>query len=122
MSIVVCGAALWIHRPIGSRGGRTGRRGPVPRAMRTLRRVGAVVVCVLATVVLIVAVVLCITIVLLPVGLTLGYAAIRMYKWGIHLALPRSADVKKGVEKQVRGMKKDFRKRLRRGKRRWLKR
>jgi len=88
--------------------------------MRSVRRLAAVGVCVLATVTLIVAVVLCVTIVLLPVGLAVGYGSIRMYKWAVHLALPSSADVKRSVDKQVRGFKKDFRKRLRRGKKRWL--
>lgn len=75
----------------------------------------------LATVVLVVAVILCITIVLLPVGLAVGYGAVRMYKWGVQLALPRSADVKRSVDKRARGIKKDFHKRLRRVKKSWLK-
>jgi len=77
--------------------------------MRSVRRIGAIGVCVLATVVFIVAVVLCITIILLPVGLAVGYGAIRMYKWGIHLALPRLADVKRGVDKQFKGVKRSLR-------------
>ena len=87
----------------------------------SVRRLAAIGVCVLATVVLVVAMILCITIVLLPVGLAVGYGAIRMYKWGVQLALPRSADVKRSVDKRASGIKKDLHKRLRRAKKRWLK-
>ena len=75
----------------------------------------------LATVVLVVAVILCITIVLLPVGLAVGYGAIRMYKWGVQLALPRPVDVKRSVDKQARSIKKDLYKRVWWVKKRWLK-
>ena len=79
--------------------------------------VGAATTCVLATVVLILAVVLGLTLVLLPFGIALGYLSFRLYKIGFKLAMPRPADVKKGVHKQVRSWKKGMRKRLKKGRR-----
>jgi hypothetical protein len=86
--------------------------------MRSIRMLGAGAVCLLATVVLILAIVLGLTIVLLPLGLALGYVSVRLYKLGVRLALPRAADVKKGVNKQVRGWRRGLRKTVRRGKKR----
>jgi hypothetical protein len=83
---------------------------------------GAAATCLLATVVLIVAVVLGLTLVLLPVGLALGYVSFRLYKAGFKLALPRPRDVQKGVHKQVRSFKRGIRKEIRRKRKRWLKR
>ena len=91
------------------------------RVMMSVRRLAAIGVCVLATVVLVVAVILCITIVLLPVGLAVGYGAIRMYRWGVQLVLPRSADVKRSVDKRARAIKKDLHKRVRWVKKHWIK-
>ena len=52
--------------------------------------------------------------VLLPVGLALGYLSIRLFKLSMRLALPRPADftkkVKKGVGREVRTWRKGFRK------------
>ena len=79
---------------------------------------GAGAICLLATVVLILAIVLGLTLVLLPLGLALGYVSIRLYKLGVRLALPRAADVKKGVNKQVRSWERGFRKTVRHGKKR----
>ena len=70
--------------------------------MRVLRTVGAALAWLLTTVLLVLAVVLSLTIVLLPVGLLLGYAAFRLYRLGLALALPRASDVRKGVRKEVR--------------------
>jgi hypothetical protein len=80
--------------------------------------VGAFATCLLATVFLVLAVVLGLTLVLLPVALPLGYVAIRMYKAGVRLALPRPKDFAKGVNKQARGWTKGVGKKLRRGKKR----
>jgi hypothetical protein len=70
--------------------------------MRVVRTAGAALAWLLATVLLVLAVVLSLTLVLLPVGLLLGYAAFRLYRLGLRLALPRAGDVKKAVRKETR--------------------
>ena len=70
--------------------------------MRVLRTAGAALTWLLATVLLVLAVVLSLTLVLLPLGLVVGWAAMRLYKIGLRLALPRAADVRKGVESETR--------------------
>ena len=55
-----------------------------------------------ATVLLTLAIVLSATLVLLPVGLLLGFASLRLYRLGVKLILPRSSDIKKGVHKELR--------------------
>lgn len=70
--------------------------------MRALRTVGAVLAWLVATLLLVLAVVLCLTVVLLPVGLLLGFAALRLYGIGVKLIVPRSRDIEKGVHKQFR--------------------
>lgn len=70
--------------------------------MRIVRTIGAVLAWLVATVLLVLAVVLSVTIVLLPVGALLGIASFRLYKLGLTWALPRPADVKKGVRKEAR--------------------
>ena len=81
--------------------------------MRAIRMVGAFLVCVVATVFFVLAVVLSITLVLLPVGLAVGYLAIRLYKISVHLALPRPKDFTKGPKRQVRGLRKGADRRVR---------
>ena len=71
--------------------------------MRVLRAVGAVLAWLVASVLLILAIVLSVTLVLLPVGLLLGFASLRLYRLGVKLILPRSSDIKKGVSKELRG-------------------
>jgi hypothetical protein len=70
--------------------------------LRVLRTAGAALTWLLATVLLVLAVVLSLTLVLLPVGLLLGYLAFRLYRIGLRLALPRARDVTKGVRKEAR--------------------
>ena len=70
--------------------------------MRVVRTAGAGLAWLLATVLLVLAVVLSLTLVLLPVGLLLGYAAFRLYRLGLRLALPRTRDVRRGVRKEAR--------------------
>jgi len=70
--------------------------------LRVLRTAGAALVWLLATVLLVLAGVLSLTLVLLPVGLLLGYLAFRLYRIGLRLALPRARDVTKGVRKDAR--------------------
>jgi hypothetical protein len=74
--------------------------------MRSLRVLGAVSVCLLATVLLVLAAVLALTVVLLPVAVLLGFLALRLYALGVRLALPRGRDIKKGVRKEVRRWRK----------------
>jgi hypothetical protein len=87
--------------------------------MRVVRTIGAGLAWLVATVLLVLAVVLSLTIVLLPVGLLLGYAAFRLYKLGLRLALPRAQDVKKGVRKEARRWRRTLTPRRRR---RWWRR
>jgi hypothetical protein len=70
--------------------------------MRALRALAGVLVWLLASVLLLLAVVLCVTILLAPVGIVLGLAALRLYGVGLKLFLPRSRDVEKAVRKQGR--------------------
>jgi len=110
-----------IPRCSGPKGGWAGLSQPRPQMpMRSIRMLGAGATCLLATVVLILAIVLGLTLVLLPLGLALGYVSMRLYKLGVQLALPRATDVKRGVNKQVRGWRRGFRKKVRRGKKRLL--
>jgi hypothetical protein len=71
-------------------------------AMRVLRMFGGVLLWVIATALLIVALVLCLSVLLLPVGLLLGFAALRLYGVGFRLLLPRSRDIRKGLRKEGR--------------------
>lgn len=70
--------------------------------MRVLRAVAAVLLLVLATVLAVLALVLCLTVVLLPLGLVVGYAAIRVFTYATKLLLPRTADLKRGARKSLR--------------------
>jgi hypothetical protein len=81
--------------------------------MRALRAVAGVLVWLLASVLLLLAIVLCLTVLLLPVGLALGFVAVRLYALGLRLFLPRGRDIEKGVRKQARRWKKSARKSLR---------
>jgi uncharacterized membrane protein YccF (DUF307 family) len=74
--------------------------------MRAVRGFCALLLWILATVLLLLAAVLSITIVLLPVGVPLGFAALRLYRLGLRLALPRGRDVRKGVRKEARRWRK----------------
>ncbi len=102
--------------------------------MRALRAGAAVPLLVLAVVLSVVALVLCLTVVLLPVGLIVGFAAMRLFRTAVKLLMPRSADVKRGVrkglhvpqlravatriEKSARRVRKRLPKRIRRWRRR----
>jgi hypothetical protein len=81
--------------------------------VRGLRALAGVLVWLLASLLLVLAIILSITILLLPVGLVLGFAAIRLYAVGLRLLLPRGRDLEKGVRKQARRWKKGARKSLR---------
>ena len=70
--------------------------------MRALRGLGALLLWLVATLLLVVAIVLCVTVVLLPVGLLLGVLALRLYRLGLSLVLPRKRDLERGVRKEVR--------------------
>ncbi|GAA5137984.1 hypothetical protein [Pseudonocardia adelaidensis] len=87
--------------------------------MRVVRTAGACLAWLVATVLLVLAVVVSLTLVLLPVGLLLGYVAVRLYRLGLRLALPRARDVKKGVEKEARRWRRQLTPRRRR---RWWRR
>jgi len=56
-----------------------------------------------ATVLLVLAIALGLTLVLLPVGLLLGWLSFRLYAIGLKLMLPRSRDVTRAVHKEWRG-------------------
>ncbi len=102
--------------------------------MRALRGAAAVPLLVLALVLSVVALVLCLTVVLLPVGLIVGFAAMRLFKVALKLLMPRPADIQRGVskglrlqelraavtrvEKSVRRIRKRLPKRIRRWRRR----
>lgn len=83
---------------------RSGRRdSEIPAvAMRVLRVIAGVVVWLVASVLVVVAVLLCVSILLLPVGLLLGFAALRLYGMGFRLLLPRPRDIDKGVRRAAR--------------------
>ena len=66
--------------------------------MRVLRVFGGVLLWLVATVILVVALVVCLSVLLMPVGLLLGFAALRLYGVGLRLLLPRSRDIRKGKE------------------------
>ena len=68
--------------------------------VRVLRAFGGVLLWLVATVLLVVALVLCLSVLLLPVGLLLGFAAVRLYGLGLRLLLPRSRDIRKGLLKE----------------------
>jgi hypothetical protein len=70
--------------------------------VRVVRALAGVLVWLVATVLMILAVVLSLTILLLPLGLLLGFAAVRLYGIGLVLLLPRSKDIEKHVRKRVR--------------------
>lgn len=70
--------------------------------MRALRAVGAVLLMVLGTLLLVVALVLCVTIILLPLGIPLGFLAVKLWKHAVTLLLPRQADVRRGLRKGFR--------------------
>jgi hypothetical protein len=89
--------------------------------VRALRGVGALLLWLLATLLLIVAVILSATVVLLPVGLLLGLLALRLYRRGLGLILPRKRDLQRAMRKaaaparkEVRASRKKSRKLLRR--------
>ena len=62
-----------------------------------LRGVVALVLSLLATLLLMVAAVLCVTILLLPLGIPIGYLAVRLYGQSAKLLLPGS-----GLERKLR--------------------
>ena len=66
--------------------------------MRALRGAGAVLLMVLGTLSFVVALVLCVTIILLPLGIALGFLAVKLWKRAMTL-LPRQADVRRGLRK-----------------------
>jgi hypothetical protein len=70
-------------------------------AMRALRGLGALLLWLVASLLLVVAIVLCVTVVLLPVGLLVGVLALRLYRLGLSLLLPRKRDLERGVRKEV---------------------
>ena len=69
--------------------------------MRALRGLGALLLWLVASLLLVVAIVLCVTVVLLPVGLLVGVLALRLYRLGLSLLLPRKRDLERGVRKEV---------------------
>jgi hypothetical protein len=71
--------------------------------VRALRALAGVLVWLLASVLLLLAVVLSVSVLLLPFGIVLGLAALRLYGLGLRLFLPRSRDIEKAVRKQARG-------------------
>lgn len=102
--------------------------------MNAVRKLGAVLLWVLATVLGLIAVILCVTLILLPLGLPLLGLAVRMYGKGVRLMLPRhlvpsadevAGDAKRGWRrlrrrarksppgKALRGSAKKTRKRVR---------
>ena len=70
--------------------------------MRVLRSIAAVLIWLVASLLLVVSIVLCVTILLLPVGLFLGFLSLRLYVKGFGLLLPRPREIEKGVRKQAR--------------------
>jgi hypothetical protein len=102
--------------------------------MRLLRGLGAIPVFLLATVLLVVAALLCVTVVLFPAGIVVGYVAMRMYARGVGMLLPRPKPARpklaghrrhrvrhrrhrwsrrSGPTKRIRRVRKDARKRVR---------
>jgi hypothetical protein len=77
--------------------------------MGILKRLGALLVWVLASVVALLAVVLCVTLILLPLGLPLMGVALRMYGFGMKLMLPRlpdAGDVRRSTKRSWRRLSK----------------
>jgi hypothetical protein len=70
--------------------------------VRGPRAVLAVLLLVLASVLLLVGVLLCVTVILLPLGVFVAFAAIRLFGMAVKLLLPRKADVERGVRKGLR--------------------
>src|SRR5687767_8271107 len=70
--------------------------------MRAFRSLAAVLIWLVASLLLVVSIVLCITILLLPVGVLLGFVALRLYVMGFGLLFPRPREIEKGVRKEVR--------------------
>ncbi|GAA4695524.1 hypothetical protein GCM10023215_36650 [Pseudonocardia yuanmonensis] len=68
--------------------------------IRALRAVAGVLLLVLGTLLLVVALVFCVTVVLLPLGLLVGFLALRLWGYGFRLLLPRKADVQRGLRKE----------------------
>jgi hypothetical protein len=67
--------------------------------VRAIRGLGALLLWLLATLLLLVAVILSLTVVLLPVGLLLGALALRLYRRGLGLILPRKRDLQLAMRK-----------------------
>jgi uncharacterized protein YqfA (UPF0365 family) len=63
----------------------------------------------IATLLLVVAVILSVTVVLLPVGLLLGALALRLYRLGLGLILPRKRDLQRAVRKTAAPVRKEVR-------------
>jgi hypothetical protein len=63
----------------------------------------------LATLLLVVAVILSVTVVLLPVGLLLGALALRLYRRGLGLLLPRQRDLQLAMRKAAAPARKEIR-------------
>jgi hypothetical protein len=70
--------------------------------MRVLRSLAAVLIWLVASLLLVLSIVLCVTILLLPVGVLLGFVALRLYVVGFGLLLPRPREIEKGVRKEAR--------------------
>ncbi|MGD9525796.1 hypothetical protein [Pseudonocardia sp.] len=81
--------------------------------MRILRIVVAVLVWLLAFVLLVLAVVLSLTVVLLPVGVAVGYLSLRLFRFGLRCTAPRAKDVQKALRKTGRQWRRRTRKALR---------
>jgi hypothetical protein len=70
--------------------------------VRALRAAAAVLLMLLGTLLLVVALVLCVTVILLPLGIPLGFVAVKLWKYALKLLLPRQADVQRGLRKGFR--------------------
>ena len=70
--------------------------------MRLLRALAAFLIWLVASVLLVVSIVLCVSILLFPVGLLLGFVALRLYAVGFGLLIPRPREIEKGVRKEAR--------------------
>lgn len=77
--------------------------------MRAIRGLGALLLWLLATLLLVVAVILSVTVVLLPVGLLLGALAVRLYRRGLGLLLPRQRDLQRAMRKAAAPARKEIR-------------
>jgi hypothetical protein len=65
--------------------------------MRLLRGLAAIPIFLIATVLLVVAFLLCVTVLLLPLGVPLGFVALGLYAKGISLLLSRPKKAKHGL-------------------------